>query len=140
MEPYDFLGRGLKFPLQIDRKTGHIAMVSGEDDIKESIGIILNTYIGERVMRSDFGTDVASFVFEAANRGFLENVTVGLPERLMSQETRIEDVTVEVSSGNENNNGALLFSISYAVRSTNNRYNHVYPFYMDEGNQEEDII
>jgi len=139
MDPYAFLGRGWKFPLQVDRKTGHIAMVSGEEDIKESIGIILNTYFGERVMRSDFGTGVAGYLFEPANRNLLEGATMGLPERLVELEPRIDDVTAEVTSGNMNN-GVLLINISYVVRSTNNRYNHVYPFYMDEGNQEEDIV
>jgi len=140
MDPFEFLGRGLKFPLQVDRKTGHIALVSGEDDIREAIGIVLNTYFGERVMRDDFGSGVGHYLFEPSNRRFLEMAAVGLPQHLMLMETRIEDVEVEVDSGNEINNGALVLNVSYTVRSTNNRYNHVYPFYMDEGNQEEAII
>ena len=41
-----FLGCGLKFPLQVDPKTGKLAMVSFEEDIKEAIGIIINTIRG----------------------------------------------------------------------------------------------
>ena len=31
--------------------------------------------------------------------------------------------------------GAVVIHVSYTVRSTNNRYNHVYPFYMTEGSE-----
>ena len=140
MDPYEFLGRGWKFPLQIDKKTGHIATVSYEEDIRESIGIILNTYLGERVMRSDFGTKIADFLFDPLNQASIHNVSGGLKESLQFQEPRIQDVTVETLQGDDAFTGCIKFSISYTIRSTNNRYNHVYPFYMDEGNQEENII
>ena len=139
-DPYGFLGRGWKFPLQIDKKTGHIAMVSYEEDIKESIGIILNTYLGERVMRADFGTNVADFVFDPLNQLTIQNVSGSLETLLQTQEPRVRDVTVETEGSNDPFTGRIVFNISYTVRSTNNRYNHVYPFYMDEGNQEESII
>ena len=31
--------------------------------------------------------------------------------------------------------GAVVIHVSYTVRSTNNRYNHVYPFYATEGSE-----
>ena len=58
MNGKEFMGRGLKFPLQIDPKTGKISMVSEEEDIAEAIGIIIHTLKGERVMRPDFGSNV----------------------------------------------------------------------------------
>ena len=54
MNGKEFLGRGLKFPLQVDPRTGKLAMVEHEEDIREAIGIILNTMQGERVMRPGF--------------------------------------------------------------------------------------
>jgi len=140
MGPYDFLGRGLKFPLQVDKQTGYIATVSYEDDIREAIGIILNTYIGERIMRPDFGGNVADYIFNAVNRRTFEDITVGLSEMLELQEPRIENVEVETGFADAANGGALNINVGYTVRTTNNRFNHVYPFYMDEGNQEESII
>ncbi len=44
-----FLGTGFKFPIQVDPSTGRMRTSSHEEDIKESIGIILNTRRGERV-------------------------------------------------------------------------------------------
>jgi Bacteriophage baseplate protein W len=49
-----FLGRGWKFPVQIDPATGRIAMSEMEQDIKESIYIAIQTAPGERLMRPDF--------------------------------------------------------------------------------------
>ena len=57
-----FLGRGLKFPLQVDPRTGMLAMSDQEEDIREAIGIILHTVQGERVMRPDFGSNIIDYV------------------------------------------------------------------------------
>ena len=140
MDPYGFLGSGWKFPLQIDKKTGHIAMVSREEDIREAIGIILNTNIGERVMRETFGSNIADSVFSPSNQLTVQDISGGLAKLLQTQEPRIRDVEVNVVENSDPFTGCLAFDISYTVRSTNNRYNHVYPFYMDEGNRKENII
>ena len=49
-----FLGVGWKFPIDVDRRRG-VAMSQYEDNIYESLIIILGTALGERVMRPDFG-------------------------------------------------------------------------------------
>lgn len=132
----DFLGSGLKFPLQIDPKTGKIAMTEQEDNIRESIGIILRTYRGERVMRPDFGTNTPDYAFAPSNYSMKESIAYELSRQLVLQEPRIRDIQVrcEEPSGHS---GALVVEVSYAVRSTNNRYNHVYPFYVSQGEETE---
>ena len=47
MDSRDFLGRGVKFPLQVDPRTGKFSMVSHEEDIREAIEIILRTMQGD---------------------------------------------------------------------------------------------
>ena len=37
MNGKEFLGRGLKFPLQVDPRTGKFAMVGQEEDIREAL-------------------------------------------------------------------------------------------------------
>ena len=54
--------------------------------------------------------------------------------QLLLQEPRIVDVEVECREMNRLT-GAIVVDVSYTVRSTNNRYNHVYPFYMTEGSE-----
>lgn len=129
-----FLGQGLKFPLQVDPRTGKFAMVRQEDDIREAIGIILNTVQGERVMRPDFGSRIIEYTFAAASSSMLQSIAYEVRERLLLQEPRIVDVEVHCRELNRMT-GAIVVEVSYVVRSTNNRYNHVYPFYMTEGSE-----
>ena len=133
-DPKGFLGQGLKFPLQVDPKTGKFAMVSGEDDIKEAIGIILRTVRGERVMRPGFGSDVMEYMFAPVNDSLDEGLAFEIQEELTYQEPRIKDIQVSIRSGGTPD-GSVIADISYVVRSTNNRYNHVYPFYVTEGSE-----
>ena len=132
MEGREFLGRGIKFPLQVDPRTGKIAMVSEEEDIREAIGIILRTEQGERIMRPEFGSTVMNYLFRPVEN--TARLTHEVREQLLHQEPRITDVEVEceVLDGPES---GLVISVAYTIRSTNNRFNHVYPFYVTEGTE-----
>jgi len=131
----DFLGSGLKFPLGVDPKTGKLAMVHHEEDIAEAVGIIIGTHRGERVMRPDFGSTVADFVFEPGVYSAREAIAFDIREQLLLQEPRIVDVQIACrETGGAT--GALIIDVSYTVRNTNNRYNRVYPFYITEGVEE----
>ena len=133
------MGQGLKFPLQLDPKTGKIAMVSEEEDIAEAIGIIINTVQGERVMRPDFGSNVLDYTFSAASDTLRQSLAFDLREQLGYLEPRIDDIEVRCRDTDELE-GAIVVEISYRVRSTNNRYNRVYPYYMTEGSEGGDVI
>ena len=134
MNGKEFLGRGLKFPLQVDPRTGKFAMVDQEEDIREAIGIILNTMQGERIMRPCFGTNVVDYIFASATSTMMNSIAHDVREQLLLQEPRITDVQVSCREMNRLT-GAIVVEISYTVRSTNNRYNNVYPFYMTEGSE-----
>jgi len=131
MSAKDFLGSGLKFPLQTDPNTGKIAMVSHEEDISEAVRIIIGTNRGERVMRPDFGSSVMEYMFGPAAYSLKDAIAFDVREQLRLQEPRI--VNVEVECRESGALGSIAVEVSYTVRSTNNRYNRVYPFYMDEG-------
>ena len=134
MDGREFLGRGLKFPLQVDPQTGKIAMVSEEKDIREAIGIILRTSLGERVMRPDFGSTVMEYLFQPVTSGMLLQLADDVRQSLFEQEQRIEDIDV-ICTEHNGSLGGVLVEVSYTVRSTNSRYNHVYPFYLTEGEE-----
>ena len=134
MNGREFLGRGVKFPLQIDPKTGKLAMVSEEEDIREAIGIILRTSLGERVMRPDFGSTVMDYLFQPVTGGLLNGLAEDVTQCLFDQEQRIENIEVNCTEHN-GSLGGVLVEVSYTVRSTNSRYNHVYPFYLTEGEE-----
>jgi len=114
-------------------------MVSEEEDIAEAIGIILNTVQGERVMRPEFGSNVLDYTFSAASDSERQSLAFDLREQLGYQEPRIDDIDVRCRETDELE-GAIIVEVSYRVRSTNNRYNHVYPFYKTEGSEGGDVV
>jgi phage baseplate assembly protein W len=126
----DFLGKSWSFPISKDDKTG-AAMSYGEGSIRESIWIILATAPGERVMRPDFGCGMHRWVFEVNNAGTIGQVTNEVRNALIRWEPRIDvlDVDTEVKGYGE----VLLINVHYRVRSTNNFFNLVYPFYLTVG-------
>ena len=134
MNGKEFLGRGLKFPLQVDPRTGKLAMADQEEDIREAIGIILNTMQGERVMRPGFGSNIMDYTFTPSSSSTRESIARQVREQLIYQEPRITDVKVNCRQM-DRQNGAIVVEVEYTVRSTNNRYNHVYPFYVTEGSE-----
>lgn len=126
----DFLGEGWKFPVGVD-SAGRIAMSKHEEDIRESIRIILSTAKGERVMRPDFGCGIHDFVFAVINTANIGLIEATVREALIRWEPRIELLAVKVSAENANV-GQLLIGVDYRVRATNNEFNLVYPFYLTE--------
>lgn len=126
-----FLGKGWRFPVLVEAITGKISMSEYEDDIKESIRIILSTSKGERIMRPDFGCGIHDFVFSSMSMTTLSMMESSIRESLQQWEPRIEVIQVNASpDGGEA--GRLVINIRYCVRSTNNEFNLVYPFYLKE--------
>ena len=126
-----FLGRGWTFPPTFSRGGADVEMVSGPDDIQQSLQILLATAPGQRVMQELFGCDLEGVLFEQVDRGFINTVTGMVSNAILDYEPRIDLNKLTVSES-EQSDGLLLISIDYTVRSTNSRYNMVYPFYLKE--------
>lgn len=128
----NFLGTGFGFPIKVDKNTGKIYEVSAEEDIKQAIYIIIMTAKGERIMRPDFGCDIHKYVFETLDFTTLSQMESAIKEALILFEPRIVNLEISVVQ-DKNEGGKVLINISYVVRQTNNPYNLVYPFYINEG-------
>lgn len=123
----DFVGRGWAFPVGLDLR-GRIALTNGFESIERAIRLILQTARGERVMRPQFGSDLHKLVFAENNP-----TTAGLADFYVRQalarwEPRIEVENVAVSRPDAER-GALVLTISYRIKATNDRRNLVFPFY-----------
>lgn len=127
-----FLGTGWKFPVEIDAATGRIKMASNEESIQESVRIIIGTRPGELPMNPDFGCRIQEYSFETTDYTTLYSMKTEVEHALIRWEPRITEVTAEVSDENIDQ-GMLQIYVSYVIRSTNNPYNLVYPFYINEG-------
>lgn len=131
----EFLGTGFSFPVQADPLSGRIRMASEEEDIRQAVRIILMTRKGERVMRPDFGCRIYDYAFGTTDDASLYRMKNAVEESLRLWEPRIIDVEAEVTVA-DGESGLLMIEIGYVVRSTNNPYNLVFPFYINEGSQQ----
>ncbi|MUT65923.1 baseplate protein [Paenibacillus sp. NEAU-GSW1] len=107
-------------------------MSEGEDDIAESIRIILRTSKGERLMRRNFGSGLKSFVFGTTDETSMRLLATDVEDAIRGWEPRVKDVAVEARP-DPVHSGRVLLNVSYVVRTTNNLFNQVYPFYLEEG-------
>jgi phage baseplate assembly protein W len=128
--PKDFLGRGWKFPLILD-EVGRVVLSEFEQDIRESIRIILLTARGERVMRPDFGSGLHEHVFSTMSTADTSSIQTAVQQALIKWEPRIQLLSVKVNPG-LGQAGQLLVEIDYRVRATNTRFNLVFPFFLKE--------
>ncbi len=130
-ESKEFLGAGLAFPLGIDAE-GRIRMNRLEDQVHQSILLILRTAKGERLMRPDFGAGLQPLVFAPAQASTAALVEHEVRQALIRFEPRIEGV--EVTARLDPEAGESLFiHIRYRVRRTDTTFNLVYPFYLERG-------
>lgn len=127
-----FLGKGLSFPPSFDKQKRKIEMVSGERDIEQSLEIILKTRPLERMLAPDFGCNLDRLLFEPANLSLFTLMEDIITRSLYTYEPRIEVNDIQLKKDRVNE-GVIQIEIEYTIRSTNTRFNFVYPFYLEEG-------
>jgi hypothetical protein len=132
MEVYPgFLGSGWSFPPTFLRQGATVAMAEGDVDIKESIGIILTTRLGERIMQPKFGSNLSLQVFASLTPTVANEIAHLVTNALLEWEPRITVIDVTVTLGDVTA-GRIDVSIDYLVRQTNTRSNLVFPYYILE--------
>jgi phage baseplate assembly protein W len=124
----EFIGRGWAFPVRTDA-TGSVALVSGDQEILESIRLILGTAPGERPMRPEFGCAIHDLVFAPADSATAGQIAYAVRVALERWEPRITltDVVVGFDAVEQ---GTLLIDIRYTLRDSNDPRNLVFPFYV----------
>ena len=127
-----FLGTGWSFPPTFSEGGADLATVFDAEDIHQSLQILFATSLGERVMQDDYGCDLGQFLFEEIDRSLINSLTGLVSDAILLHEPRIALNNLQISDG-EAEAGLLLIQIDYTIRTTNSRYNMVYPFYLSEG-------
>lgn len=128
----DFLGTGWGFPPAFSRGGEEVLMVSREEDIFQSLQILLGTSLDERVMREEYGCNLQDYLFEELDQRLLNQLRNAITNSIRLHEPRInlEDVNFDVQA--DLIQAIIKIEIQFLVRSTNSRYNMVYPFYLTE--------
>ena len=124
----DFIGTGLAFPMRINARGG-IELARREQDVDESILIILSTPVGQRRMRPTFGCAMHDLAFSPNSPTTHGLIRHHVLEALALWEPRINVLNVEVYADREEP-ALMLIDIDYELRATNDRRNLVYPFYI----------
>ncbi len=136
MRSNTFLGRGMKFPPQVNPATGRFVTSEDQQSVKESIYLILMTQKTERLMRPGFGSRASSYVFEETDPTMLNLMAGELQHDITTNEPRVENVTVSLDY--KSKPGCLFVNITYMVRGENVTENMVFPFYLGAQAKEEE--
>ena len=139
-----FLGTGWAFPPEFNFDLGTVECIEDEDDIKQSLRIILGTIPGERIMFPTFGCGIRKFVFESNDPTQISMLKDAIYDAILYHEPRIKLEKIEIKDNTQIKDEAQMESwmqieglihihIYYTVIKTNTRSNMVYPFYSTEG-------
>jgi Bacteriophage baseplate protein W len=128
----EFLGRGWSFPPSFNRSFKGVEMLEEEADIASSLEVLLSTAQGERIMQPQYGCNLEELVFESLDTRMKTLMADKVESAILYHEPRIELEKVHMDESRELE-GVVLIEITYRVKSTNSRFNFVYPYYKLEG-------
>lgn len=126
-----FLGTGWSFPPEFSKR-GAARMVSADEDIRQSLHILLSTTPGERVMQPSFGCGLKNHVYDGINESTITILKDLIRRAILFFEPRVVLESIEADTSNAIE-GRLEFTIVYTIISANTRHNIVFPFYLREG-------
>jgi phage baseplate assembly protein W len=133
-EQDDFLGKGWSFPPVFSAGLRGVEMTEKNEDIEKSLEILLTTTVGERVMQPRYGCNMFELVFESLDTTTKTLIKDKIKTAILYFEPRIDVTTISMNNTNELE-GIVLVEIEYVVRSTNTRFNFVFPYYVNEGTE-----
>ncbi len=127
----EILGTGFKFPIRVNGRGG-FSLAREEQDVAESMWLVIATAPGERIMRPTFGCGIHDYVFAPNNAGTRGAIAHRVQQALMRFEPRVDVIDVRVEDTPEQPN-LLLVHVDYRIRANNAFHNLVYPFFLQEG-------
>lgn len=127
-----FLGRGWSFPPTFNKDAGSVDMVAEEEDIRQSLYLLLSTTPGERITNVKFGCDLNRVLFDPVNSGIDIIIKDMITHAILYYEPRISLRDIKIVKDRQLE-GVVEISIDYIVRKINSRSNIVFPFYQLEG-------
>ena len=124
----DFLGRGWRFPIVPDA-SGGLGYTAADDNVEQSLRILLLTRVGERAMRGAFGTRLAEMVFLPGGDVNLRRLENEVRLAVTGWEPRVELLSVEAEL-DPRDETRVTVSLAYRVARSNSRQSLVFPFYL----------
>src|SRR3569832_2380843 len=131
----DFLGRGLRFPVSVNLNGG-VSSSQLEENVRQSIFIILNTTTNKRINRPYFGCQIHDLMFAPNNNHTTTRAEIYCEEAIYKFEPRIEKVVCKAEPNRDEPN-RLDIRIEYVIAGKNDSRNLVFPFYLK--NEEDEV-
>lgn len=128
--PGPFVGQGWRFPILPD-ENGQIGYSSGDVNVEQSLQILLQTSLGERMMRFDFGCRASEMLFAPGGELHLRLLETAVQEAVRDWEPRVELLDCRAETDIRYPEQVDVF-VDYRVRATNTKSNLVFPFYLDQ--------
>jgi phage baseplate assembly protein W len=107
-------------------------MVAAEEDIRESLWILMTTIPGERVMLPDYGCGIHEHVFDGIGETLYTYLRTHIEHAVLFYEPRIVLEGVEIVF-RDYLDGVLNITLTYTIIQTNTRNNLVIPYSLKEG-------
>jgi phage baseplate assembly protein W len=134
----DFLGKGLRFPVSINLNGG-VSTSQLEENVRQSLFVILGTAPGERINRPYFGCRIHDLMFAPNNAVTAARAEVFCEEAIYKFEPRIEKV-VSHAMANPDEPNRLDIRIEYVIAGKNDqKRNLVFPFYLKPEESEDTV-
>jgi len=127
-----FLGSGWAFPVAFSVGDHSLNLTKFEQNINDSIDLILHTRAGERSMEPQFGSGLQQFFFRKMDETLKGEMADAINVSLLQNEPRITVKSVLVEFKDQQN-GMVEISIDYVFNQTNTRHNYVFPYHLNEG-------
>lgn len=90
--------KGWKFPVQIDQANGEIKTVEDNENIKQSVRMILETRPDERKVVPRFGANLRPYIFDTINPSIISSLKNEVEHSIKTWEGHIADINVGVKS------------------------------------------
>lgn len=135
----DFLGKGLRFPVSVNLNGG-VSTSALEENVRQSIFVILGTAPGERINRPQFGCRIHDLMFAPNNPLTAARAEIYCEEAIYKYEPRVSKVSVSAQANPDEPN-RLDIRIEYVIAGKNDKRNLVFPFYLrqeDDGSGDND--
>lgn len=125
----DYLGRGFKFPFQIN-SNGGVALSEGKEHLAEGLRHLLSTRLGERVMRRDYGSRIFEVPFDPNDQAifpFLKKFVLNAA-RTWERRLIVQDVKMTV----DYKENTVRLEVPFLIVKNNREGNLVFPFYAQQ--------
>lgn len=132
----DFLGKGLRFPVSINLNGG-VSSSQLDENVRQSIFIILGTAPGERIYRPKFGCRIHDLMFAPNTPITAATASYYCEEAIYKYEPRIEKVACQAAPNPDEPN-RMDIRIEYVIAGKHDKRNLVFPFYLAVEDPEND--